>query len=129
MRGRGIIAAGTILAASWVASATCGEHLVDARAAQAAVQRVAADRAADVAAIQGALRTSVAERAARAMGVPLDRVVSAVPTLSDGEVHDLAVRAAALQGDPLAGQMDPWVNEVLVVILIVGIVVLVLSAV
>jgi hypothetical protein len=127
MRVRVIIAAGALAAASWAASATSG-HLVDAKAAQAAVQRAAADRAADLAAIQGALGTPAAEGAAKAMGVPLDRVRASVPTLTDGEVHDLAVRAAAIQGDPAAG-VDPWVNEVLVVILIVAIVVLVLSAV
>ena len=129
MRGRIIIAAVAIAATAWAASAGCGEHLVDVGAAEAVVQRAATERAAHVTAIQGALRAPAATRAARAMGVSLGRVRAAVPTLTDGELHDLAARAAAIQSDPAAGGVDPWVNEVLVVILIVGIVVLVLTAV
>jgi hypothetical protein len=59
----------------------------------------------------------------------LDRVRAAVPTLTDGELRDLAARAAAVQSDPAAGHLDPWVNDVLIVVLIVGIVLLVLNAV
>jgi hypothetical protein len=128
MRGKVIIAAAAVVATSWAASATCGEHLVDAEAAQAAVERAAGERAADVTAIQGALSTPAAAGTAKSIGVSLDRVRAAVPTLTDAELHDLAARAAAIQCDPAAG-VDPWVNEVLIVILIVGIVVLVLSAV
>ncbi len=63
------------------------------------------------------------------LSVRLDRVRAAVPSLTDLEIHELAARAAELQADPAAGHVDPWVNDVVVVILIVGIVVLVLSAV
>jgi hypothetical protein len=114
---------------AWAASARGEEHLVDAGAAYAAVARAAAERNADVATIQQGLSTPGAARAARGMGVPLDRVRAAVPTLSDAELRELAERAAAVPGDPVAGKVDPWVNDVLVVVLIVGIVVLVLSAV
>ena len=129
MKGIVVTAAAVAALSAWAGSARCEEHLVSAGAAQAAVGHAAAERAADVAAIQGALSTPAARRTARDMGVPLDRVRAAVPTLTDGELHDLAARAAAVQGDPAAGAVDPWVNDVLVVVLIVAIVVLVLSAV
>lgn len=114
---------------AWAVTARSEEHLVSAGAAHAAVAGAAAARASDVMTVQEVLSTPAATRAARDLGVSLDRVRAAVPTLTDGELHDLAARAAAVQGDPAAGAVDPWVNDVLVVVLIVAIVVLVLSAV
>jgi len=126
---RSVVAGVVAALLAGAAPARSAEHLVSAGAARAAVEGAAAARAGDIATIQAALSTPAAARVAGGLGVRLDRVRAAVPTLTDAEVHDLAARAAAVQGDPAAGSVDPWVNDVLVVILIVGIVALVLSAV
>jgi pyruvate/2-oxoglutarate dehydrogenase complex dihydrolipoamide acyltransferase (E2) component len=114
---------------AWAGPARSAEHLVTGAEATVAVAQVADERAAEVAAVQAVLSTPAAVRAATSMGVSLDRVRAAVPTLTDGELRDLAARAAAVQSDPAAGHLDPWVNDVLIVVLIVGIVLLVLNAV
>jgi hypothetical protein len=121
-----LVACGTLL---WAVRGDASDHLVTARRARADLVRSAEGRAAEIAAVQRALSTPAAGRTARSLSVSLDRVRAAVPSLTDEELHELAARAEAVEADPAAGHVDPWVNDVVVVILIVGIVALVLGAV
>jgi prophage antirepressor-like protein len=129
MRCRAAI--GVIVACGFVAPAAleASEHLVAVQAAHDDVARAARRRSDEIVAIQEELSTPAAEKAAGRLSVRLDRVRAAVAVLSDAEIHELAMRAAELRANPVAGQVDPWVNDVVVVVLIVGIVVLVLNAV
>jgi hypothetical protein len=123
----GVMVACGLLAGGVTANAS--EHLVTAVAAHESVVLAAQRRADEIAAMRLALSTPAAEKAAAALSIRLDRVRAAVPTLTDDEIHDLATRALDPGAGPAAGQVDPWVNDVVVVVLIVGIVVLVLNAV
>jgi hypothetical protein len=102
-----------------VAPATVGERLSGA----------AGQRERDVIVVDRALSTPRAASAAAAIGVHVESVRAAVPSLSDAELRDLAARAQALSGDPVAGYQEAWVNDFLIVFLVVAIVVLVISAV
>ena len=108
--------------------ATAQDHVVPSTAADARLAQAAAERLQDVTALQGALTGPLAEKAANSVGADLGAVRSAVPTLSDGELRDLAARAAALHSDPAAG-LDHDVEQLLIIFLIVAIVILVIKAV
>ena len=105
------------------------EHLVTTTAAQARLAEAEAARQHDLAVLDGVLSTPEAAAAAKAVGADLDGVRRAAPTLSDSELRDLATRAAALQGDPVAGVSDHDLRWLLYVFLLVAIVILVLKAV
>ena len=105
------------------------EHLVTTTAAQARLAEAEAARQHDLAVLDGVLSTPEAAAAAKAVGADLDGVRRAAPTLSDSELRDLATRAAALQGDPIAGVTDHDLRWLLYVFLLVAIVILVLKAV
>jgi len=109
-------------------AARAEEHLVSPEAARARLAEASAVRARDQAAVETVLATPAARRAAASLGADLTAVRDAVPTLSDGELRDLARRAEALRTDPVAG-LDHDVEQLLVVFLIVAIVILVIKAV
>jgi hypothetical protein len=109
-------------------AALCGDHLVAPAAVEERLNGAAGQRAHDVAAVERVLSSPRAVSAAAAIGVRVEGVRAAVPLLSDAELRDLAARAQALGGDPVAGT-EAWVNEFLVVFLVVAIVILVISAV
>jgi hypothetical protein len=126
-----ILAAAVVAMVALVAAdrAFAEEHLVTTTAAQARLAEAEAARQHDLAVLDGALSTPEAVAAARAVGADLDGLRRATPTLSDSELRDLAVRAAALQTDPVAGVSDRDLRWLLYVFLIVAIVILVLKAV
>jgi hypothetical protein len=110
------------------ATVFCGDHLVSPAVSQEQLARAATERAEDVASIERVLSSPRAVSAAGSLGVSLDRVRAAVPSLSDQELRDLAARASLVHADPVAGVSED-VNDLLVVLLVVAIVVVVLSAV
>jgi hypothetical protein len=105
------------------------EHLVTTTAAQARLAAAEDARQHDLALLDAVLSTPEAVAAAKAVGADLDGVRRAAPTLSDAELRDLAVRAAALQADPVAGVSDHDLRWLLYIFLLVAIVILVLKAV
>lgn len=105
------------------------EHLVTTTAAQARLAGAEDARQHDLAVLDGALSTPEAAAAARAVGADLDALRRAAPTLSDSELRDLAVRAGALQADPVAGVTDRDLRWLLYIFLLVAIVILVIKAV
>jgi hypothetical protein len=108
--------------------ANAQDHVVSIASADARLAKAADGRAHDLATLRSALDRPEAARAAASVGADLGLVRSALPTLSDGELRDLAARAAALQGDPAAG-LDHDIEQLLIVFLIVGIVIIVIQAV
>jgi hypothetical protein len=109
--------------------AFCDDHVVSPAAAQARLSKAAAERDRDVQVIEHALSTPEAASAAAALGTTLERVQTAVPTLSGPELHELASRATLLGIDPVAGDYEFPVHDFLVIFLVVAIVVLVIGAV
>ena len=105
------------------------DHLVTAQAAQARLAEAEAARQGDLATLDRVLSSPEAAAAAKAVGADLGDVRRAAPTLSDSELRDLAVRAAALEGDPVTGVSDHDLRWLLYVFLLVAIVILVLKAV
>jgi hypothetical protein len=120
-----LVAIGALCAAP---SLFAEEHLVTPDAVQGRLAAQAAQRQADLAQVDRALATPTAQAAAASVGADLAKLRHAVPTLSDDELRDLAVRAAALDSDPAAG-LDSDIRLLLMIFLIVAIVILVLQAV
>ena len=109
--------------------ALCDDHLVAPATVGERLSGAAERRERDVLVVERALSTPRAASAAAAIGVHVESVRAAVPSLSDAELRDLAARAETLSGDPAAGYREAWVNDFLIVFLVVAIVVLVISAV
>ena len=112
---------------SAAAPAPAADHLAPLGTADARLAEAAAQRQQDQAALQAGLSSAEATRAAALVGADLGQVRAAVATLSDAELHDLAVRQAALSTDPVAG-LDPDIKLLLEIFLIVAIVILVFKA-
>ncbi len=125
---RTLVAVVTVLAGVPCWPAFAADHLVSSTAQDRRLAEHAKDRASDVAALEEVLSSATAERAAASIGADLSRVRTAVPTLSDAELRDLAERARAVGVDPVAG-LDHDIHQLLVIFLIVAIVILVLKAV
>ncbi len=104
------------------------DHLVSSSDVNARLAASTAARALDRDAVEQLLARPETEVVAKALGTDVGRVKAAVASLDDRELADLAVRAAALERDPAAGH-ERWMNDFLVIFLVVAIVVLVLNAV
>ncbi len=127
IRGLGsCVAAAALVALAAPSGAT--EHVVSPQVAQAALDRAAAQRAADLTMLEQALHSPQAERTA-SLGWPVTQAQRSLAALSDAELADLAARARALGLDPVTGRFDPDVEEMLVIFLLVALVILVLKAV
>jgi len=116
------------LAASLPGFVFAGDHVVTRQAADARLVEAAVSRSADIATLSRTLATPQAERVTRLLGTDVVTVRGSLASLSDQEAHELAVRAAALQSDPVSG-LSSDVNTLLIIFLIVAIVIIVLKAV
>jgi hypothetical protein len=83
--------------------AAAGNHLVTPDVAQARVLEAGAARERNLATVESFLASPAGQAGMGAVGVSEARVRGALPLLSDAELQDVAVRAAALQADPVAG--------------------------
>jgi hypothetical protein len=117
----GVLLAGATLLAADVGFAQ--QHLATRELAQQRMADAVTQRESDLAAVRTAFASPEAARAAAALGVDLPSVQSRLGTLNDGELHELAARAAALDSDPVAGALTRrqlWIGLVaLAVILLV----------
>jgi hypothetical protein len=121
------LAAAAVLTAVQVGAeerlATTGNHLVTPDVAQARLAEASAERARNLATVDALLVSPQGSAALAAVGVSEARVRGALPTLSDAELKDLATRAAALQGDPMAGGLTSkqwiWIIAAVVVIVVI----------
>jgi hypothetical protein len=100
-----------------------GNHLVTPDVAQARLAEANAERARNLATVDALLVSPQGSAALEAVGVSEARVRGALPTLSDAELEDLATRAVALQGDPVAGGLTQrqwiWIIAAVVVIVVI----------
>jgi hypothetical protein len=123
------LALAAVAAAALVSgTALAQDHLLSRDTAQARLAAGTAERRHELDAVDRILATPEAARAASSVGVDIAALRATVPALSDAELADLSVRAAALEEDPVAG-LDHDIKLLLEIFLIVAIVILVLRAV
>jgi hypothetical protein len=127
MRFRFFMLAGLLVGTSLLnaASGFADTHLVTREIAQQRISDATAARESDLAAVRTAFSSPEATHAASVLGVDLAATSARLGTLDDADLHDLAVRAAALQSDPVAGR--PFSNrQILWIVLIAAAVVIVI---
>jgi pyruvate/2-oxoglutarate dehydrogenase complex dihydrolipoamide acyltransferase (E2) component len=117
-----LAAAAAIL--SLPAGYAAADHIATPDAVQSRLSEASAQRAQDLATVQDVLSTPLAREAAASVGADLARVRAGVGTLSDAELSDLAARASALQGDPVAGAMDRNMRLLVMIGLILAIIIM-----
>ena len=105
--------------------ATPDTHLVTPDVAQARLLEASAARERNLATVDALIVSPAGSAALERVGVSEDRVRGALPTLTDAELQDLAVRAAALQADPTAGGLTTkqWIWIIAAVVAIVVIII------
>jgi hypothetical protein len=109
--------------------AFAADHLVSGVDVNSALLAAVDARMRDLGRLDRVLAAPEAAAAAAALGASPAGLRRALSTLSDAELRDLAVRAAALEADPAAGSLDPTIRQLLIIFLIVAIVILVFQAV
>lgn len=109
-------------------AAAAEDHVVPPQAVEARLAEAAGARARDLADVDHVLSSPEAASVAGAAGADVGRLKAAAATLTDEELRDLALRARALETDPTAG-LSRDVDQLLVIFLIVGIVILLIKAV
>jgi hypothetical protein len=100
------------------------DHLVTRGAADRRLSEATAERARNVASLDALLRAPGADKAAALAGIDLGRARQALPQLSDADLSDLALRAAALKADPVAGYQDA--TDALIFVMVFAVAVLVI---
>ena len=123
------LALGAVVAAATLLSADRGiaqEHLVTPDLAQQRMADAAAQRETDLATLRVAFSSPEASAAAETIGVNLASVQSRLATLNDGELHELATRAAALDSDPVAGALTRrqlWIGIIVLAVILLVIII------
>jgi hypothetical protein len=91
------------------------EHLVGPEESQQQLLQAAAARGRDLATVQAFVASPEGSAALARVGLDASAVRSAVAGLSDTELRDVAARAAALQADPVAGELNRqaiWIGAI-----------------
>lgn len=104
------------------------EHLVSPQAAQQQLLDATAARAQNLAAVDAFVASPGASDALATLGVDAARVRGALSTLTDAELEEIAARAAALQGDPVAGAPFSSRQILWIVLIVVAVVVVIAIA-
>lgn len=124
---RGIVpAALTVLLAfpgDIFAEATQPDHLVSPQVLQQQVENASQARQQNIRTISNLLSTPVAERAMRDAHFDAVQVRTAIPTLSDQELANLATRAADAQQKIAAGGLGIGLTTLIIIALVIIIVV------
>jgi len=121
-----VTVAATLLSPSLVLSS---DHMVGTKTVQERLTQAQKQRETDSLALRSVLATPEAAAAATAVGTRIDRLQKGVSTLSDQELHNLAVRAEALRSNPVAGHYgDYGYHDFFTILLIVALVVVILAA-
>jgi hypothetical protein len=104
------------------------DHVVSRADVSAALAAGADARSRDLSRLDKWLSEPEAARAASLVNADLANVRSALASLGDAELRDLAARAEALDANPVAGALDPDIRQLLIIFLIIAIVILVFQA-
>lgn len=106
------------------------DHLVSRGAVKQRLSDAAAQRTRNIASLDALLASPGAEKAAATAGLDIERARKALPRLSDGDLSDLAQRAAALKADPVAGYHGHYNDaaDALVFVMVISAVALIVLA-
>jgi CHASE3 domain sensor protein len=107
-----------------LAQAAADDHLVSSEALQHQVQLSSAERAQQIANVTTFLSTPIAERAMRDSKIDPIQIRTAIPTLSDQELKDLASRAADAQKKIAGGGL----TSLALTLIVLGVVIIILVA-
>jgi hypothetical protein len=107
------------------AQASEADHIVSPEVLQQRLQASSAVRQQEIKTVTGLLSSPAAERAMKDAHINPEQVRTAIPTLSDLELANLATRAADAQQKFSAGSMSN--EQLLIVILIVALVIIVVA--
>ena len=110
-----------------VAQTAVDDHIVPPQALQQRLESSAAARQREINTLTGFLSTPAAERAMKDARINPEQVRTAIPTLSDQELANLASRAADAQQKFAAGSFSN--DQILILVLIIALVVVVIVAV
>jgi hypothetical protein len=105
-------------------SAPADDHIVSLQALNQQVVLSAAERQQDIATVTAFLATPIAERTMQNSHIDAVQVRTAVPTLSDKELKDLAARSADAQQKFAAGGL----SGTLLTLIVLGIIVIIVVA-
>jgi hypothetical protein len=100
------------------------DHIVSSQALQKHLETSSAARQRNITTVAGFLSSPMADRAMRDAHVSPVQVQTAIPTLSDEELANLASRAADAQQKFAAGAMS---NEMLLLIILVAVVLIIVA--
>ncbi len=103
--------------------AAAQDHLVSSQALQQQIESSAAARQKDVATVTGFLAAPAAEHALRSAHVDPVQIRTAIPTLSNAELANLAARASNAQQKFAAGVITTGMLELIIVLIAVIIIV------
>jgi hypothetical protein len=106
------------------ASAPADDHIVSSQALDQNVILSAAERQQNIATVAAFLATPVAERTMQDAHIDAVQVRTAIPTLSDKELKDLAARSADAQQKFAAGGL----SGTLLTLIVLGIIVIIVVA-
>lgn len=113
------------LVAGSITSARADEHIVTSQAMQQQVQNTAATRAQNIDTLNHFLSTPEAERAMQSHHFDSVKVRSAIPTLTDAELANLASRASTAQQQFAGGFLG--LGMLLVIILAIVVIIVVVA--
>jgi hypothetical protein len=125
---RAIILAATLLAVGQPSRPSETEHVVTPQKLMDVLASRGGQRQQDLAQVDRLLSSERANDVAVRTGQDLGRLREALPSLQDAELHDLAVRASRLETDPTAG-LTHDVEELLIIFLIVGLLIIIIKSV
>ncbi len=103
--------------------ATAQDHIVSSQALQQQVQNSSATRQKEIATLTGFLSSPTAEHAMQSAHIDPIQVKTAIPTLSDQELANLATRASTAQQQFAAGFLGPFSLTFLIVAIAVVIII------
>jgi hypothetical protein len=98
------------------------DHLVPGGAVGARLDAAASERAQNLASLDRALASPKAARAAKVVGVGIDKVRGSLSRLSDNELRDLSKRAASLGSNPAAGHYHDEADEAVEALVFIAII-------
>lgn len=123
----GVLVCALAFPADIFAQAVQYDHLVSPQAMQQQLEATAVARQRDIDTLNNFLSSPTAERAMQNAHINPTQVKSAIPTLSNEELANLATRAADTQMKFAAGSFSN--DQLLIIILIIALVIVVVAAV
>lgn len=102
------------------------DHIVSSQALDQQVQTSSAERQKNIEVLNNLVATPTAQKAMKDAKIDPQQVKTAIPTLSDKELSDLATRTTNAQHDLAAGYIGPGLFTIIILAIILIIIVIVI---